>query len=61
MNDYEILADASADLDPSLISTGEIGIIPMRYMLGDEEKTCYERRRTRKNGRFIRRSGAAKP
>lgn len=41
MNDYEILADASADLDPSLISTGEIGIIPMRYMLGDEEKTCY--------------------
>lgn len=41
MNDYEILADASADLDPSLISTGEIGIIPMRYMQGDEEKTCY--------------------
>lgn len=40
MENYDILADASADIDPAFIQSGEISIIPMRYMLGDEEKVC---------------------
>lgn len=41
MNDYEIYTDASADIEKTLLQSGEIRIIPMKYDLGDEEKTCY--------------------
>ena len=37
---YVIYTDASADIDPDFLETNDIHFVPMRYMVGDEERLC---------------------
>ena len=41
MNNYKIFIDASCDVDPEVIKKEDIGVIPMSYILGEEEKVSY--------------------
>ncbi len=39
-DDYALVTDASADLTPDFVECEHVHVIPMTYMLGDEERTC---------------------
>ena len=41
MSNYKIFIDASCDVDPEVIKKEDIGVIPMSYILGEEEKVSY--------------------
>ena len=38
--EYLIYTDASADIDPEFMKNENIRFVPMRYMVGDEERLC---------------------
>ena len=38
MNNYKIFVDASCDVDPEVLKKEDIGVIPMSYILGEDEK-----------------------
>ena len=38
--EYLIYTDASADIDPEFLKNENIHFVPMRYMVGDEERIC---------------------
>ncbi len=38
--EYLIYTDASADIDPEFVKKEGIHFVPMRYMVGDEERLC---------------------
>ena len=38
--EYLIYTDASADIDPEFLKNENIYFVPMRYMVGDEERLC---------------------
>ena len=38
--EYLIYTDASADIDPEFLKNENIYFVPMRYMVGDEERIC---------------------
>ena len=37
---YVIYTDASADIDPDFLKNNDIHFVPMRYMVGEEERLC---------------------
>lgn len=41
IGNYHIMTDASADMEKDFVSREDIKIIPMNYMLGDEERVSY--------------------
>lgn len=38
--EYLIYTDASADIAPEFLKNENIYFVPMRYMVGDEERIC---------------------
>lgn len=61
MYSYEILTDAAADVPSESIDRYSIRIIPMSYLLGDEEKICHGRETDEEKTAFYRaeREGAS--
>ena len=41
IGNYHIMTDASADMEKDFVSREDIIVIPMNYMLGDEERVSY--------------------
>lgn len=38
--EYVIYTDASADIDPKFLEKSDVRFVPMRYMVGEEERIC---------------------